>query len=128
MQYDYEQIKNELGSDSLYFSFTTTCSRSERLHQIRTAPHHKTLTEQAIPVEAFFGDSDKELTIEFAQDWKPVTIEIKSKEGYIVYRNLYMSYSNSILSIPLENIPAGVYELTISSGNTKLIGEFINEN
>ena len=66
--------------------------------------------------------------IEFAQDWEAVTIEIKSKEGYVVYRNLYIPHSNSSLSTSLENIPAGIYELTITDEKGILAGEFIYEN
>ncbi len=76
----------------------------------------------------FFDDCNKELTIEFAQDWEAVTIEIKSKEGYVVYRNLYIPHSNSSLSTSLENIPAGIYELTITDEKGILAGEFIYEN
>lgn len=89
--------------------------------------NHRSPIESFIPAEAFFDDYNKELTIEFAKDWKPVTIEVKSKEGYAVYRNLYMPHTNSSLSVPLENIPEGVYELTISDGNMILIGEFLYE-
>ena len=63
-----------------------------------------------------------------AQDWEAVTIEIKSKEGYVVYRNLYIPHSNSSLSTSLENIPAGIYELTITDEKGILAGEFIYEN
>lgn len=122
------KLKMNLALIALIFPLLLHAAEVKDYIKLELRPHHKTLTEQAIPVEVFFNDSDKKLTIEFAQDWNPVTIEIKSKEGYTVYRNLYMPYSNSILSIPLENIPEGVYELTISSGNTKLIEEFINEN
>ena len=59
---------------------------------------HRTPTELFVQIEAFFDDCNKELTIEFAQDWEAVTIEIKSKEGYVVYRNLYIPHSNSSLS------------------------------
>lgn len=89
---------------------------------------HRTPVESFIPVEAFFDDYNKELTIEFAQDWKPVTIEIRSKEGYVVYRNLHIPHSNSSLSTSLENTPAGVYELTISDEKGVLIGEFMHEH
>lgn len=88
---------------------------------------HRSLIESFIPVEAFLDDYNKELIFEFSQDWEPVTIEIKSKEGDVVYRNLYMPYSNSTLSTSLENIPAGVYELTISDEKMELIGEFVYE-
>lgn len=90
--------------------------------------NHKSLTESFIPVEAFFDDFNKELTIEFAQDWKPVTIEIKSKEGYVAYRNLYIPHTNSSLSTSLENIPAGIYKLTISDEKRVLVGEFMHEH
>lgn len=86
---------------------------------------HKSPVESFIPVEAFFDDDNKELTIEFAQDWEPVTIEIRSKEGYVVYRKSYIPHSNSSLSTSLENIPTGVYELTISDEKGVLIGEFV---
>lgn len=89
---------------------------------------HKSPVESFIPVKAFFDDCNKELTIEFAQDWEAVTIEIKSKEGYVVYRNLYIPHSNSSLSTSLENIPAGIYELTITDEKGILAGEFIYEN
>ncbi|MBO5506555.1 MAG: DUF3244 domain-containing protein [Bacteroides sp.] len=88
---------------------------------------HKSPVESFIPVKAFFDDCNKELTIEFAQEWEAVTIEIKSKEGYIVYRNLYISHSNSSLSISLESMSVGVYELTISNEKIIMIGEFISK-
>lgn len=90
--------------------------------------NHRIPVESFIPVKAFFDDCNKELTIEFAQDWEAVTIEIKSKEGYVVYRNLYIPHSNSSLSTSLENIPAGIYELTITDEKGILAGEFIYEN
>ena len=58
----------------------------------------------------------------------PVESFIKSKEGYVVYRNLYIPHSNSSLSTSLENIPAGIYELTITDEKGILAGEFIYEN
>lgn len=101
------------------------CAKGRRLNLEHCK--HKSPVEVFIPVEAFFDDHNKELTIEFAQDWEPVTIEINSKEGYVVYRNLYMPHSNSSLSVSLENIPEGVYELTISNEIGTLIGEFVYE-
>ncbi|MCD7923557.1 MAG: DUF3244 domain-containing protein [Bacteroides sp.] len=103
------------------------CAKGRRIQLEKQSIGHKSAVE-TIPVEAFIDDSNKELTIEFSQDWEPVTIEIRSKEGCVVYRNLYMPYSNSTLSTSLDNIPAGVYELTISNEKVELIGEFICEN
>ncbi|WP_455668937.1 DUF3244 domain-containing protein [Phocaeicola sp.] len=102
------------------------CARGQRLNLKHS--NHKSLIESFIPVEAFIDDSNKELTIEFSQDWEPVTIEIRSKEGCVVYRNLYIPYSHSTLSTSLENVPAGVYELTISNEKVMLIGEFVYEH
>lgn len=102
------------------------CAKGRRLNLEHSK--HKSAVEVFIPVEAFFDDHNKELTIEFAKDWEPVTIEIKSKEGCVVYSNLYMPYSNSSLSVSLENIPVGIYELTISDEKMMLTGEFIYEN
>ena len=45
-----------------------------------------------------------------------------------LYRNLYIPHSNSSLSTSLENIPAGIYELTITDEKGILAGEFIYEN
>lgn len=103
------------------------CAKGRRIQLEKQSIGNKSAVE-TIPVEAFIDDSNKELTIEFSQDWEPVTIEIRSKEGCVVYRNLYMPYSNSTLSTSLDNIPAGVYELTISNEKVELIGEFICEN
>lgn len=103
------------------------CAKGRRIQLEKQSIGHKSAVE-TIPVEAFIDDSNKELTIEFSQDWEAVTIEIRSKEGCVVYRNLYMPYSNSTLSTSLDNIPAGVYELTISNEKVELIGEFICEN
>lgn len=89
---------------------------------------HRSSMEAFMPAEAFFDDYNKELIIEFSQDWDPVTIEIKSKEGYVVYRNFYVPFSNSTLSVSLENIPAGKYELTIFDEKVELMGEFVYEN
>lgn len=88
---------------------------------------HRALVE-IILVDAFIDDCNKELIIEFSQDWDPVTIEIKSKEGYVVYRNFYVPCSNSTLSASLENIPAGIYELTIFDEKVELMGDFVYEN
>ena len=104
------------------------CAKMQRIEMDIWHRGHRTPTELFVPVEAFFDDYNKELTIEFVQDREAITIEIKSKEGYVVYRNLYMPHSNSSLSISLENIPAGVYELTISNEKAVLIGEFVYEN
>lgn len=101
------------------------CAKSHHIKMEVLHSNHRAPAESFIPVEAFFDDDNKELTIEFAQDWEPVTIEIRSKEGYVVYRNLHIPHSNSSLSTSLENIPAGVYELIISDEKVALIGEFV---
>lgn len=103
------------------------CANKQRVELNLKHSNHRTLIELFIPVEAFIEDHNKELIFEFSQDWEPVTIEIKSKEGYVVYRNLYMPYSNSTLSTSLENLPAGVYELTIFDEMVELKGDFIYE-
>lgn len=92
---------------------------AHRQHLNLKHSNHKSPIELLMPVEAFFETSNKELIIEFAQDWKPVT--------YVVYRDLYMPHSNSTLSISLENIPAGIYELTISDDKMGLTGVFVYE-
>lgn len=106
------------------------CAKTQRIEMEICHCGHKTPTELFVSVEAFFDDYNKELTIKFVQNREPVTvtIEVKSKEGYAVYRNLYMPHTNSSLSVPLENIPEGVYELTISDGKGTLIGEFVYEH
>ena len=73
------------------------CAKKRNIEFIKHG-NHRIPVESFIPVKAFFDDCNKELTIEFAQDWEAVTIEIKSKEGYVVYRNLYIPHSNSSLS------------------------------
>lgn len=103
------------------------CAKTQHIKMEKLHSDHRSPVE-IILVEAFIDDYNKELTIEFSQNWEPVTIEIRSKEGYVVYRNLYMPYFNSALSISLENIPAGVYELTISDEKMVLIGEFAYEH
>ena len=103
------------------------CAKKRNIEFIKHG-NHRIPVESFIPVKAFFDDCNKELTIEFAQDWEAVTIEIKSKEGYVVYRNLYIPLSNSSLSTSLENIPALIYELTITDEKGILAGEFIYEN
>lgn len=103
------------------------CANKQRVELNLKRGNHRNLIELFIPVEAFIDDYNKELIFEFSQDWEPVTIEIKSKEGDVVYRNLYMPYSNSTLSTSLENLPAGVYELTIFDEMVELKGDFIYE-
>lgn len=103
------------------------CAKGRKIQLEKLHIDHKSLIE-TIFAEAFIDDNNKELIIEFSQDWEPITIEIKSKEEYVVYRNLYIPYSNSTLSISLENIPTGIYELTISDEKMGLIGEFIYEH
>ena len=66
------------------------CAKTQRIEMDIWHRKHRTPTELFVQIEAFFDDCNKELTIEFAQDWEAVTIEIKSKEGYVVYRNLYI--------------------------------------
>ena len=120
-------LKKSLALIALIFPLLLYAAEKNNCIKLELRPHHRVPVESFIPVEAFFDDYNKELTIEFSQDWEPVTIEIKSKEGYVIYRNFYMPYSNSSLSVPLENIPEGVYELTISDENMMLVGEFVCE-
>ena len=61
------------------------CAKKRNIEFIKHG-NHRIPVESFIPVKAFFDDCNKELTIEFAQDWEAVTIEIKSKEGYVVYK------------------------------------------
>ncbi len=119
------KLKMSLALIALMFPLLV-CAKGRRLNLEHC--NHRSLIESFIPVEAFIDDSNKELSIEFSQDWEPVTIEIRSKEGCVVYRNFYMPYSHSTLSTFLENVPAGVYELTISDEKTELVGRFICEN
>lgn len=88
--------------------------------------HHKTSGE-VIPVEVFIDDFNKELTIKVSQEWEPITIKMKLKEGGVVYKNIYLPSSHSALSISLDTFPPGIYELSISDKNTILIGEFVYE-
>lgn len=96
------------------------CIKLELVHS-----NHRTSVESFIPVEAFFDNNNKELTIEFAQDWEPVTIEIRSKEGNIIYMNYFTPTYNTILSIPLKNMTSGTYELVISDAAQSMAGIFI---
>ena len=60
--------------------------------------NHRIPVESFIPVKAFFDDCNN------------------------------IPHSNSSLSTSLENIPAGIYELTITDEKGILAGEFIYEN
>ena len=105
------------------------CAKTQRIEMDIWHRKHRTPTELFVQIEAFFDDC-KKLNIKYPDVVEPeaVTIEIKSKEGYVVYRNLYIPHSNSSLSTSLENIPAGIYELTITDEKGILAGEFIYEN
>lgn len=104
------------------------CAKMKRVEMNKRHCDHRSPIELSVSVEVFIDDCNKELIIEFSQDWDPVTIEIKSKEGYVVYRNFYVPFSNSTLSVSLENIPAGIYKLTIFDEKVELMGEFVYEN
>lgn len=104
------------------------CAKGKCIDLKKEHCNHRTPAELFIPVEAFIDERNKELTIEFSQEWEPVTIEVISKEGYVVYRDLCMPYANSTFSISLESIPSGVYELTISDESMEVIGEFVYEH
>ena len=54
------------------------CAKTQRIEMDIWHRKHRTPTELFVQIEAFFDDCNKELTIEFAQDWEAVTIEIKS--------------------------------------------------
>ena len=75
------------------------CAKKRNIEFIKHG-NHRIPVESFIPVKAFFDDCNKELTIEFAQDWEAVTIEIKSKEGYVVYRGFYILHI--LLYTPLQ--------------------------
>jgi len=77
------------------------CAKKRNIEFIKHG-NHRIPVESFIPVKAFFDDCNKELTIE--------------------------PHSNSSLSTSLENIPAGIYELTITDEKGILAGEFIYEN
>ena len=83
------------------------CAKTQRIEMDIWHRKHRTPTELFVQIEAFFDDCNK---------------------GYVVYRNLYIPHSNSSLSTSLENIPAGIYELTITDEKGILAGEFIYEN
>lgn len=99
------------------------CAKGRRLNLEHS--NHKSPVESFIPVEAFFDDYNKELTIKFVQDWESVTIEIKSKEGNIIYMNYFTPTYNTILLIPLKNMTSGAYELVISDAVQSMEGIFI---
>lgn len=103
------------------------CAKMKRVEMNKRHCDHRSPIELSVSAEVFIDDCNKELIIEFSQDWDPVTIEIKSKEGYVVYRNFYAPCSNSTLSVSLENIPAGIYELIIFDEKVELMGEFVYE-
>lgn len=103
------------------------CAKGRRIELQEKLNKHRSIVE-VISVEAFIDDFNKELTIEFSEEWEPVTIEIKSKEGCIVYSNLYMPTANSTLSISLGSISGGDYILTISDEKVMMTGEFMLEN
>ena len=102
------------------------CAKKRNIEFIKHG-NHRIPVESFIPVKAFFDDCNKELTIEFAQDWEAVTIEIKSKEGYVVYRNLYIPHSNSSLSTSLENIPCRILYSNTNCLNTSCMCDNFND-
>lgn len=101
------------------------CAKVHRIDMKKKHSNHKSPVESFIPVEAFFDDYNKELTIKFVQDWESVTIEIKSKEGNIIYMNYFTPTYNTILLIPLKNMTSGAYELVISDAVQSMEGIFI---
>ena len=50
------------------------CAKTQRIEMDIWHRKHRTPTELFVQIEAFFDDCNKELTIEFAQDWEAVTL------------------------------------------------------
>lgn len=55
------------------------CAKKRNIEFIKHG-NHRIPVESFIPVKAFFDDCNKELTIEFAQDWEAVPSRLNQKK------------------------------------------------
>lgn len=81
--------------------------------------------DASISIEAFFDDELKELTLAFYDEGYSVLVEVKDNGGNVVYTNHIMMVDGDNVRIPLEELSAGKYILSISDGETMLAGEFV---
>lgn len=81
--------------------------------------------DASVSIEAFFDDELKELTLAFYDEGYSVLVEVKDNGGNVVYTNHLMMVDGDNVRIPLEELSAGKYLLSISDGETMLAGEFV---
>lgn len=100
------------------------CAETKRIEMDRWHCEHKTPTESSVPVEVFFEDCDKELTIKFLKDCAPVTIEVRNSYGTIIYHTDYVPQEKENLSILLYGTKNGECRLLISNQSVYITGLF----
>ena len=83
------------------------CAKTQRIEMDIWHRKHRTPTELFVQIEAFFDDCNKELTIEFAQDWEqsPMKREYwqenlytKTKVQYYEKEKKHSTYCKHVLS------------------------------
>ena len=79
---------------------------------------------QVIPVEAYWDDESKQLTLEFWADGNLISIEVIDEMGNSVYYGSSTVYAGGSFQIPLTGLLEGTYVLFVSDGKTELEGEF----
>ena len=82
---------------------------------------------QVIPVEAYWDNESKQLTLEFWADGNLISIEVIDEMGNSVYYGSSTVCAEGSFQMPLTGLPEGIYVLFISDGKTELEGEFSYE-
>ena len=77
-----------------------------------------------IPVEAFWDNSCKELSLIFWDNGLPVFIEVKDEKGNCIYVNSYTVNKNKQTNIPLSGLPPREYSIHVSNEKTDMTGTF----
>ena len=79
-----------------------------------------------IPIEAVLKGKDIEVQF-FEKPNKPVTFQIKDKNGNIVFQDMVIPDKQEIYKIDLGGFEAGQYELLYIEKDVTFIGEFETE-
>lgn len=76
-----------------------------------------------IPLQGQIGNNN-DVSLLFREAWSTVTIEVKNDQNEVVYRNVITPGAMVTYSISLQGLESGQYELSISDGRVRMLGDF----
>lgn len=113
---------------AVFFFFTSVSAlagTTTNLH-INFSPSWDRIDKSAIipiPLQGQIGNNN-DVSLLFREAWSTVTIEVKNDQNEVVYRNVITPGAMVTYSISLQGLESGQYELSISDGRVRMLGDF----